>query len=136
MDLEVDRENLYISPIAEPIAGEQLEDKLLKLTKKLMKNKNVKRGVKEVGKSIRKGAKGICVFAADVSPVDVLSHLPIQCENAGIPYTYIRSRLMLGLAASTKRPTSVVLLQTPTDEGLESKYNKIFKKIKKLNPHS
>ena len=34
MDLEVDRENLYISPIAEPIAGEQLEDKLLKLTKK------------------------------------------------------------------------------------------------------
>ena len=63
-----------------------------------MKHKNVKRGVKEVGKSIRKGAKGICVFAADVSPVDVLSHLPVQCENNAIPYIYIRSRLMLGIS--------------------------------------
>ena len=37
----------------------------------------VKRGVKEVGKGIRKGHKGLVIFAADVSPPDVLSHLPI-----------------------------------------------------------
>ena len=37
----------------------------------------MKRGVKEVGKSIRKGFHGICILAADVSPVDVISHLPI-----------------------------------------------------------
>lgn len=36
MDLEVDRDNLYISPIAEPIANEKLENKQLKLTKKRM----------------------------------------------------------------------------------------------------
>merc|ERR1711976_1117019 len=97
MDLEVDRENLYITPIA----GEKLENKILKITKKLIKQKHVKRGVKEVGKSIRKGVTGICVFAADVSPVDVLSHLPIQCENKEIPYVFIRSRLELGVASQT-----------------------------------
>jgi H/ACA ribonucleoprotein complex subunit 2 len=109
----------------------------------------VRRGVKEVGKSIRKGAKGMCIFAADVSPVDVLSHLPVQCETNDIPYIFIRSRLdlgnlilaphskngILGIAASTKRPTSVVLLQTPTNEALESKYGKIMKRIRKINPH-
>lgn len=62
----------------------------------VMKKKNVKRGVKEVGKAIRKGMTGICVFAADVSPVDVLSHLPVQCETNDIPYVFIRSRVDLG----------------------------------------
>ena len=38
----------------------------------------------------------LCVFAADVSPVDVLSHLPVQCESNNIPYIFIRSRLELG----------------------------------------
>lgn len=38
----------------------------------------------------------ICIFAADVSPVDVYSHLPVQCETNNIPYIFIRSRLELG----------------------------------------
>lgn len=76
-NFEVDKDCLYVSPIAEPMAGEKLEKKLLKLTSKLIALKKVKRGVKEVGKSIRKGFHGICILAADVSPVDVLSHLPV-----------------------------------------------------------
>lgn len=38
----------------------------------------------------------ICIFAADVSPVDTISHLPISCEENGIPYCYVRSRMELG----------------------------------------
>lgn len=38
----------------------------------------------------------VCIFAADVSPVDVFSHLPVQCETNNIPYIFIRSRLELG----------------------------------------
>ena len=38
-------------------------------------------------------------MAADISPVDVLSHIPIQCENKNIPYVFVRSRMELGLAA-------------------------------------
>lgn len=61
-------------------------------------------------KAIRKGAKGICVIAADVSPVDVISHIPVLCEDHEIPYVYVRSRMELGIAAETKKPTSVTLL--------------------------
>ena len=92
-EVEIKRDQLYISPIAEPLAGEKLEEKLLRLTKKFINLKLVKRGVKEVGKSIRKGHKGLVIFAADISPPDVLSHLPIQCEKKKIPYIFIRSRL-------------------------------------------
>jgi H/ACA ribonucleoprotein complex subunit 2 len=64
-----------------------------------VKAKLAKRGVKEVVKGLRKGVKGICILAADVSPVDVISHIPIICENKDIPYVYVRSRMELGLAA-------------------------------------
>jgi len=76
------------------------------------------------------------IIAADVSPVDVISHLPVHCENHNIPYIYIRSRLLLGAAAATKRPTSVVLILKPSKEDKYfSKYAKIEKKIRKLNKY-
>eukprot|EP01016_Furgasonia_blochmanni_P023071 TRINITY_DN249_c0_g2_i2.p1 TRINITY_DN249_c0_g2~~TRINITY_DN249_c0_g2_i2.p1 ORF type:complete len:202 (+),score=61.16 TRINITY_DN249_c0_g2_i2:64-606(+) len=132
--MDAGQTEFYVSPIAQPLAGEKLNAKILKLVKKMIKQKLVKRGVKEVVKSFRKGATGICIMAADVSPVDVLSHIPVQCENKGIPYIYVKSRMELGVAAQTKRPTSVVLLTPPEDEKLRAKYDKLFGKIQNANP--
>ena len=66
-------QRLFVSPIADPLAGDKLQKKLLKLIQKGMKDKLVKRGVKETVKAVRKGAKGIVIIAADISPIDVLS---------------------------------------------------------------
>lgn len=38
-------------------------------------------------------------------------HLPLYCEEHNVPYLFVKSRLELGSAAKTKRPTSVVFLQ-------------------------
>ena len=130
-EMIVDKDNLYQNPIATPLAGPKLERKLFRITKKIFKYKGVRRGVKEVCKSIRKKHKGIVVFAADVYPVDVYSHIPVLCESNNIPYVFVKSRVELGLASETKRPTSVVMLQTPTeDQSLQSKFIKLAKKIK------
>lgn len=56
--------------------------------------------------------KGICIIAADVSPADVISHIPVLCEENHIPYVFVRSRMELGIAAETKKPTSVILMQS------------------------
>ena len=53
----------------------------------------MRRGVKDVVKAIKKGSSGIVILAADVSPVDVISHIPVLCEDARIPYVYVRSRM-------------------------------------------
>lgn len=53
---------------------------------------------------------GIVVLAADISPMDVISHIPVLCEEHGIPYVFVPSRAELGAAGSTKRPTSVVMV--------------------------
>ena len=89
-------QRLFVSPIADPLASDKLCKKLLKLVQKGMKDKLVKRGVKETVKAVRKGSKGIVIIAADISPIDVLSHLPILCEDKGIPYMYVKSRAEVG----------------------------------------
>ena len=50
------------------------------------------------------------MLAADISPMDVISHLPVLCEDHGVPYVFVTSRAELGAASITKRPTSVVMV--------------------------
>ena len=85
------------------------------------KVKCLKRGVKEVVKALRKTDNpsassatslppAVIVIAADISPMDVISHLPVLCEDKGIPYVFVPSRVDLGAASATKRPTSVAMI--------------------------
>lgn len=107
---------LFVSPIADPLASDKMNKKLVKLIKKSMKGKFVHRGVKETVKAVRKGTKGLVIIAADISPIDVLSHLPILCEDKNIAYIYVKSRAEIGEACKTKRPTSCVLVTKPNEK--------------------
>lgn len=107
-------------------------------------NKSLKRGVKEVVKALRKSAippanapigtpSGVVVLAADISPMDVISHIPVLCEDHGIPYVFVTSRAELGASAATKRPTSVVMV-TPKASGKSKKeddeeFTKVFEEL-------
>ena len=42
--------------------------------------------------------------------MDVISHIPVLCEDHGVPYIFVPSRAELGAAGCTKRPTSVVMV--------------------------
>ncbi|KAL2370582.1 H/ACA ribonucleoprotein complex subunit 2 [Blastomyces gilchristii SLH14081] len=108
-------------PFANPLADDKLAKKVLKSVKKAAVNKSLKRGVKEVVKALRKSPvpaanavidtpSAVVVLAADISPMDVISHIPVLCEDHGIPYIYVTSRAELGSAGATKRPTSVVMV--------------------------
>ncbi len=81
-------------------------------------------------KALRKGEKGFCVIAGDISPIDVVSHLPIMCEDRHIPYFYVPSKIDLGAAACTKRPTSCVLINPKDTFSEMSLYNKLMKEAK------
>ncbi|KAJ7890795.1 RNA-binding protein [Mycena leptocephala] len=99
-----------LSPLAHPLAQKKLLKKLHKTIKKAAKARQVKRGVKEVVKGIRKGEKGLLILAADINPIDIISHLPVLSEEAQIPYIFVSSKEELGNASSTKRPTSCVMV--------------------------
>jgi H/ACA ribonucleoprotein complex subunit 2 len=59
------------------------------------------------------------VIAGDISPIDVISHIPILCEEAGVPYVYVHSKDELGAAGQTKRPTSCMLVLSEAQKGGE-----------------
>lgn len=110
-EISYDERKKYVSVIAKPLADEKLCKKVLKLSRRAAKRKQVKRGVKEVVKAIRKGSvKGICVLAGDISPIDVITHIPIVCEEAKVPYVYVPSKEELGASGLSKRPTSCMLI--------------------------
>ena len=94
-----------------------------------MKDKIVRRGVKETVKAVRKGQDGLVIIAADISPIDVLSHLPILCEDKNVPYMYVRSRAEVGEACKTKRPTSCVMITKP-DKKKQEESHESFKECK------
>lgn len=128
----------HCAVIAKPLASEKLCKKVLKLCKKATKKKQVKRGVKEVVKAIRKKTRGVCILAGDISPIDVITHLPILCEDNDIPYVYVPSKEDLASAGQTKRPTSCLLIMSKpakggdVDEELQSLYGDVEGKMKKL----
>ncbi|KAL6864040.1 50S ribosomal protein L30e-like protein [Trichoderma novae-zelandiae] len=108
-----------VVPFAVPLADEKGQKKICKTIRKAAKNGTLKRGVKEVVKTLRKSAAsapgntsfpGVVVIAGDISPMDVISHLPVLCEDHNVPFIFVTSRAELGAAAKTKRPTSVVMI--------------------------
>lgn len=102
----------YVNAISKPMASKKLAKKCYKLIKKAMAHKTyIRNGLKDVQTRLRKGETGIVIFAGDVTPVDIMCHLPAVCEEKGIPYTYTPSRADLGAAMGVKRGTVALLVR-------------------------
>ncbi|KAJ1680425.1 hypothetical protein EV182_000006 [Spiromyces aspiralis] len=139
LESEVEVDPSHLAPIAQPLADKRLSKKLLKTVKKATKQKHIKRGVKEVVKGLRKGDKGLVVLAGNTSPIDVISHIPVLCEDNKVPYCFVASRDELGKASSTKRPTSCIMIVPGGKTGKESQdeykenYSECHEVIQDLN---
>ncbi|RGP73412.1 h aca ribonucleo complex subunit 2 [Fusarium longipes] len=125
-DLPLER---TVVPFAIPVADDKGMKKVYKTIRKAAKNNTLKRGVKEVVKTLRKSPPsapnntsfpGVVIIAGDISPMDVISHLPVLCEDHNVPFIFVTSRAELGAAAKTKRPTSVVMIMEKA-EGKKAK---------------
>ncbi|CAG7978104.1 unnamed protein product [Penicillium nalgiovense] len=143
VDAVVDRPTGAVVPFANPLVEDKQAKKVLKSVKKAAVNKSLKRGVKEVVKALRKSPipaanapigvpNGVVVLAADISPMDVISHIPVLCEDHGIPYVFVTSRAELGASAATKRPTSVVMVTPKAAKGKkddDEEFTKVFEEL-------
>lgn len=124
-----------VNVIAHPLAPKKSTKKAHKLVKKAAGAKQIRRGVKEVIKGIRKGEKGLAILAGDIYPLDVISHIPVLLEEKDIPYLFVPSKQDLGAAASTKRPTSIVLIKTPNkDFDGKDLYDALTNEAKEYDP--
>eukprot|EP01060_Flectonema_neradi_P013162 TRINITY_DN1993_c0_g1_i1.p1 TRINITY_DN1993_c0_g1~~TRINITY_DN1993_c0_g1_i1.p1 ORF type:complete len:187 (+),score=53.18 TRINITY_DN1993_c0_g1_i1:51-563(+) len=123
-------------PIAVPFSNdhENLTKKVLSIVKYATTGKTMVRGIKDVTKIVRKEkAKkdALVVLAADISPLDVISHMPVLCQDKNVNYIWVPSRTDLGAATLSKRPTSSVIVQgVPSDKA--DVYQKVVKLVAKM----
>ncbi|RLE57727.1 MAG: 50S ribosomal protein L7ae [Thermoprotei archaeon] len=59
----------------------------------------IRKGTNETTKAVERGQAKLVLIAEDVDPPEIVAHLPLLCEEKGIPYIYVPSKQRLGQAA-------------------------------------
>ena len=66
----------------------------------------IRRGVNETTKAIERSIAKLVVIAEDVTPEEILMHLPVVCNEKRVPFVYVPSKIDLGKASGIGVPTS------------------------------
>lgn len=69
-------------------------------------------GTNEVTKAIERNEADLVVIANDVSPEEIVMHLPALADERDIPYTFVPEKEELGLAAGINVQSAAVAITT------------------------
>lgn len=70
----------------------------------------VRKGTNEVTKLVERGDAQFVVMAEDVQPEEILAHMPILCEEKGVPYAYVPSKQELGVSVGLGKATASIAI--------------------------
>jgi len=86
----------------------ELVPKILDVISHAKESGKVRKGVNETTKSIeRKNAK-LVVIAEDVDPEEIVIHIPMLCEEKGIQFAYVKTKVDLGKSVGMSVGTSCI----------------------------
>lgn len=66
---------------------------------KARKTGKIEKGTNEVTKSIERETAKLVVYASDVSPKEIIQHIPVLCQEKKIKCIEVDSKQKLGIAA-------------------------------------
>ncbi|NYZ74503.1 50S ribosomal protein L7ae [Candidatus Micrarchaeota archaeon] len=89
----------------------------------------VKKGVNEATKAIERKTAQLIVLAGDVTPEEVVIHIPMLCKEKNIPYAFVPTKKDLGMAVGIAVGTSAVAVENAG--GATEKLQDIIKKLPK-----
>jgi len=116
--------------IADFSVPEKIAEQQLSLLEKSSKKGKVKVGVNEVTKAIERGTAKLVLIAEDVSPEEIVMHLPLICKEKQIPYSFVKTKKALGEKTGLGVGTSAAAI---TNEGEAKKeLAELVKKIQGL----
>ena len=109
--------------------SKELVPQILDMLSVAKDNGKLKKGVNETTKSIERKQAQFVVIAEDVSPEEVVVHLPMLCEENGIPYAYIPTKVDLGKSVGIEVGTSSIAVENAGGAG--EKLQDILKRLPK-----
>lgn len=110
---------------------EELTDKVYEVVEKARDTGRVRKGTNEVTKQTERKQAKLVVMATDVTPEEILAHMPLLCEDKEVPYAYVPSQDDLGRAAGLKNVSTASVAITQPGDG-EELLDDIVKEIEDL----
>lgn len=82
--------------------------------------------------ALNRGVAEMIVMAADTTPLEILLHLPLLCEDKNVPYVFVKSKTALGRACGVSRPVVACSILTNEGSQLKPQINMMHAEIEKL----
>ena len=86
------------------------EAKILEIVEIARTTGKIRKGANEATKAIEKGEAKLVVYAADVSPKEIVMHLPLLCKDKNVKCVEISKKEDLGAAAGLAVGTTAVAI--------------------------
>ena len=95
------------------------------------RDSKLRKGMNEVTKSIERSLAKLVIMAEDVSPPEILFHVPLLCEEKSIPYGYVSTKKELGNSARINVSSSAIAIEN-VGTGNDRAFDEIIKKLKAI----
>ena len=110
------------------MADNALSNRALEAVELARTTGKIKKGTNEVTKAIERGIAKLVLVAKDVSPPEVVMHIPLLCKEKGVPVVEVPSKEELGAAAGLSVPAvSVAVVQEGEARALVKEIAEEFK---------
>ncbi len=103
--------------------SKELHEKVLEAIEVAKATGKIKKGVNEVTKAIEKQQAKLAAVAKDVSPKEIVMHIPLLAKEKEIPCVEVNSKEELGAASGLEVGTSAVAIMN------EGEAKKLVKEI-------
>ena len=84
------------------------EQKVLEIEEIARTTVKIRKGANEATKALEKGNAKLVVYAQDVTPKEIVMHLPLLCKEKNVPCFGVSKKDDLGAAAGLPVPTAAV----------------------------
>ena len=133
MSVSIDIKTFYANPppgkpfYVRFVVPPELAEKAYEILSIARQTGKIKKGTNETTKAIERGLAKLVLIAEDVDPPEIVAHLPLLCEERGVPYIYVPSKERLGKAAgiNTSAASAVIIEPGQAQTQLEELVNQI-----------
>ncbi|TFF98441.1 MAG: 50S ribosomal protein L7ae [Promethearchaeota archaeon] len=113
---------------------EKLQDELKRLLDTIAdtRGSKIRKGMNETTKSIERSTAKLVVMAENVTPPEIVLHLPILCEEKGIPYGYVGKQEDLGHAVRINVSASAIAVEDAGSSQNERELESMAERLQNL----
>jgi len=115
-----------------PLADAALSQEILDLVQQASHYRQLRKGANEATKTLNRGIAELIILAADTSPLAILLHLPLLCEDKNVPYVFVSSKTALGRATGVSRAVIAASITSNEASDLSNQIRSLKDKVERL----